>query len=177
MTNDENETARELINSAFRDLQHNKPLVRSMRDFAEMLACQLRDETELFTALLDAQEAALLSISVHEHGNYTDHDDQRQLASLSVEVLAKIRHDDSPLLPNLNNPKKHHAYAIALATTADDGDTALLLLLATRQGDQLLAIATNDADRNSSAWHADNDKEMPTDLRDTLHELAKAATR
>lgn len=177
MTHDEENTARELIASAFADIAKAADRVNSPSDLARFVAKSLRDETELFAGLKDANEACLFSIGIHQHGT-SPNDETMNLGSLEIEILAKVRHDNSPLLGYLNNPKKHYAYALALVTERDD-EAALLLIMGTRDRRRLFALAIeNEADAH--AWQDDDDdtdREMPADLRATVNALTEAAAR
>lgn len=175
MTNEEENTARELIASAFADLGRDADKVNTHADLARFVAKSLRDETEFYNCLKDANEAALLSIVVHDHGT-SQHNEKMNLGSLQIEVLAKVRHDNSPLLGNLANPHNYYGYALALVSERD-GDTALVLVMATRDRQQLFAIAVDDADKTNEAWHYDGSEKVPDDLAATIAALSEAVAR
>ena len=174
MTQDEENTARELISRAFADIGRDAPRVDSLTDLAKMVVKHLKDETDFYEALRDQDDAALISITIHEHGT-SDHDETKSLGTMEVEVLAKVKQENSPLLANLANPKKYFAYGLAFVSERDD-DQALLLVIGTADQRHLFALAV-DGEDESSAWQARPHDEMPETLRETVTALANAAAR
>lgn len=174
MTNDDENTARELISRAFADIGRDAPTVNSATDLAKIVVRQLKNETDFYETLRDQNDAALIAITIHEHGT-ADHNKKMNLGTMEVEVLAKIKQENSPLLANLANPKKFYAYAIAFVAERDD-ESALLLVIGTNEGRHLFALAI-DGDDDASAWQARPGDEMPDGLRETVTALSEAAAR
>ena len=174
MTQDDENTARELISRAFADIGRDAPRVDSLTDLAKMVVKHLKDETDFYEALREQDDAALISITIHEHGT-SSHDERMNLGTMEVEVLAKVKQENSPLLANLANPKKYFAYGLAFVSERDD-EQALLLVIGTADQRHLFALAIDGHDE-PSAWQARPNDEMPETLRETVTALAKAAAR
>jgi hypothetical protein len=154
MTNDENETARELIDGVFIDAGKNAPKANSVTELLELIASTLRDETDFIDSLKRSQ-TALIEIAVQELGaNPADSD--AHLAMCGIQVLA---YSDTPapveLLDRIHNDARQ---ALALANYAElpSGDSALLLLVAVG-GDLFAAVGEINNDRNVTAFALDPD--------------------
>lgn len=174
MTNDDENTARELISQAFADIGRDAPKINSVTDLAVMVVQHLKDETDFYNALREQDEAALFALTMHQHGT-APHNETMNLGTMEIEVLAKIKQENSPLLANLANPKKYYAYGIAFVAERDD-ERALLLIIGTNDHRHLFALAI-DGDDNASAWQSRDGDEMPDTLRETVTALSKAAAR
>jgi len=176
MTNDENEKARELINSAFADAQPLGEAINSPTDLARAIARKLRDQKQFVKALLkEGDSAALMEIVVTEHTQPTD--TERGTGALSIQVLAKIDNSTPALLHRLANTTNATAYATATASTID-GETGLVLVMATPQH-CLFAVATDEGEAGYTLGEceADTDHPVPTDLRELVLALQAAAKR
>lgn len=174
MTNDEQNTARELITNAFSDLIGSAEQIHRPTDIAKLIAKNLKNDSNWWNKLRNHDDAALLAVRMHEHGT-NPQDPRANLGSLEVEVIARIPHKEATILNSLTNPTEHYAYAIAVAAEhPEHHDHALLLIMATRQHGTLLAIAIDDDEQTLEAWRDDHDREMPDDLRATITALNKA---
>lgn len=173
MNNDQENTARKLIASAFDTSNISK--VSGPRDLAKMLAKNLRDDPDLFPGLLNSPEAVLLTVKMNELTDSTEN--SPALGALEVELVARIKHQESPLLDILTNPEQqNYAYAIALAAEDEEKQSGLMLIFCTRTGNNYLALALNDNDKTIETWQADHHEPMPNDLARTVEKLSKAIT-
>jgi hypothetical protein len=174
MTPDDENTARELLASAFADIARDAPKINGVADLAKMVVKHLKDETDFYDALQQQDDAALFAITIHEHGTAA-HDNKMNLGTMEIEILAKVKQENSPLLANLANPRQYFAYGLAFVSERDD-ERALLLVIGTADQRHLFALAIDGHD-DASAWLARPHDEMPETLRKTVTALAKAAAR
>jgi len=179
MTNDDENTARELINAAFAEnkkLREIHDVIKSPTDLARELARQLRDEQNFITALLnDDDSAALLEIILTEHDKPTN--DKNGAGSMSVQVLARIETHSPALINRLANTTNAYAYGYVTAQTIDD-ETGLVLLLGTKR-DKLMAVATAD-DQDAYDYDeldTENLDNMPNGMKELLDALQTATKR
>lgn len=181
MTNDEHETARELIADALSDLGKDVPAINSPLDLARMVAESIRDDHEQREKLMNhAPACVLLSMSLHDYGKLNP-SDERELGGLEVEAIALCPHSEAPLLDQLANTRNAYAYALATAIKPDDEPIGVLLLMATRDSYKIAAVAIDNDDKSADAYLVTGKDtplgSVPDDMAATLDKLAGAITR
>lgn len=180
MTNDEQNTARELIEGAFADIINSAEKIETPADLAKTIARGLKADAEWYAKLREHSDAALLAIRVAHSGTHP-HNPAANLGHLEIEVLARIPHKEATLLNSLTNPTGNYAYALALAAEhPHDNHDALLVIMATKPHGVLLSIAINDDENTLEAWQHRPDElpdDMPDDLRATITALTKAVAQ
>jgi len=181
MNNDDENTARELIENALRDAVTT---VNTPQDLAAMIAAGLRDDQH-HTQRLAAIEphAMLMRVNVHELGKLEHEPRRHTCGALELEALATVPHSEPDLLNYLANTGNTYGYALAMHCTPPDEPTgAIILLLATRDGLQLAAVAVNDDEKTSDGYLIENDANeaghpLPPEMAATLKQLAAAVAR
>jgi hypothetical protein len=180
MTNEEENTARELINGAFMEAGQNAPTANSITELLELIASRLRDESEFIDALKNHSQTALVEIGVKHLGTNPANEDA-QLGMVGVQVLA-YANTPAPveLLNRIHNDERQ---ALALANYAElpSGETALLLIVAHANGDLFAAVGEINYDRQVTAFalsDADIDERADSPaMADTARALIRAAER
>ena len=172
MNDEQEQLAQQLIDSAFTDTQITK--IAGPINLVEMLAKNLRDDPDLFDKLVTSPEAVLLTVKMNELTESTE--TKPGIGALEIELVAQLKHKESPLLQLLGNPSsENYAYAIAIGAKDEDDLAGLMLIFCTRTGENFLALALDDDERTVSAWNAENEK-LPDDLAKTVAQLSKAVT-
>lgn len=182
MTNDEQKTARELIENALADIGKNIPQVKSPLDLARMVAESIRDDHEQRDKLAHhSPSAVLLALDIQDYGKMNDNDEAVGLGGLSVEAIALCPHSEAPLLDHLANGKNIYAYALAILAQPDDEPVGVMLLMATRDHYKIAAVAIDDDDKSADAYLVSGKDtplgSVPDDLANTLDKLEAAITR
>lgn len=184
MTDDEQNTARELIENALSDLTTNAQNIETPLDLVKMVAASIRDNDEHRDALeKQAPHALLMEWQIEQYGRATDPNDNREktLGGLGVRALATCQTHEPDLLDYLLAGEKTYAYALASAVRADDGELGVIVLAATRDGWQIAGVAATDPDRTCDAYIITRETAgltgTPPDLLATLEKLAAAVAR
>lgn len=174
MTHDDEQTARDLIGSAFSDAMAGAPTVDNPIQLVELIAAQMRDHAELIEPLRNGL-SALLAIEVHQLGelNATKH------AGIVGVHLVSFTPDPTAehLLKRLAGDGSS-AYALVHHAQPDDEPAALVMLTAAPTGALLGTVAQIDGARSIESHPVELEQitEHPETAR-TMRALVAAATR
>lgn len=181
MTNDDENTARELIENALADAVTT---VETPQQLAEMIAAGLRDDEHHKQRLAAIEPHAMLfRVNVHELGKLNNEPRRHTCGALELEALAAVPHSTPDLLDHLAATGNTYGYALAMhSTPPDQPHSAIVLLLATRDGLQLAAVAVDDNDKSADGYLIENDtnqhdQPIPPEMAATLKKLAAAVAR
>ena len=167
---DEQRTARELLESVAADAMKDAPKVESVNDLLEMIADKLRDEPDVMEQIRDNQLTGLAQIAIHDLGTTTNAN-QMRAGMVGLSFLA-FTNNPGPI-DLLNTMHNTDATALALIShiAADDGDQALMIIAAKDDTALLVAVAETTGQRNSGAFAIDRDELLeraPTNARNSL---------
>lgn len=179
MTDDEQNTAKQLIESALGDMTKNLTQIETPLDLAKMVAASLRDDHEQRAAINAASPAALLmSWQIENYGMANPNDETKHLGGLGVSLLASCPMVEAPLLDQLARTENTYALALAAIIRPDDNDpAAVTLLVATRDNWQIAAVAVDDDEKFTDAYLLTDDAPVPDTLAATMKKLAAAVNR
>jgi len=182
MNPDDDNTARDLIESAFSETITR---LRTPQDFAQMIVTGLRDDPTQRAYLVDAAPRALLyALRVHPLGQLSTETRPHHCGALGLEILGQCDANTPELLHHLANPQQLYGFALGVHAQPDDQThPAVLLLAATIDGLQLTALAIENDDKEAAGWliengkRLDDDDPLPPDLAATLDALTAAVHR
>lgn len=180
MTEDEQNTARHLINSALGDMAENLTQVETPLDLAKMVAASLRDDHEQRAAInAAAPHALLMAWQIENYGMTNPNDETKHLGGLGVRLLASCPMVEAPLLDQLANTGNAYAYAIAAIVHPDNDEITpgITLLVATRDGWEIAAVAVDDDEKTTDAYQLTETMPVPDTLAATMKKLAAAVQR
>lgn len=152
MTNEEEETARELIQGAFTEQMNGAPTVNDGRQLLEMVAGSLRDEPD-FVAELRAGKSALVEIQLHELGK---HSEEKSAGLVRVSILSlSTDQAQTDLIARLTNDKATGLALVNYAKTSDG--EALMFLIASPNGELAGAMAELTGNKETAAFFLDDE--------------------
>lgn len=153
---DEQRTARELLESVAADAMKDAPAIDNANDLLTMIAEKLRDEPDLVEPIHNRKQTALALIQIHDLGK-PSRDSHKRAGVVGVSFLAFT--DNPAPIDLLNTMHNTDETALALIThqTADDGDQALLIIAAKDDSALLVGVGEITGDRNSGAFAISRD--------------------
>jgi hypothetical protein len=177
MNNDDEQTARDLIGSAFADAMAGAPTIETPTQLLEMVATALRDEKHIVEQLR-AGLCALLAIEVHELGK---HSENKHAGMVGVHLVSFTPDPTAEHLLKRLTGDGSTAYALLQHAQPDDEPDALIMMTAAPTGALLGTIAQLSGPRivESHALDIDNidaGNEHPETTK-TMRALAAAASR
>jgi hypothetical protein len=137
MNNDDEQTARDLIGSAFADAMAGAPTIETPTQLLEMVASALRDEAHIVEQLR-AGLCALLAIEVHELGQ---HSENKHAGVVGVHLVSFTPDPTAEHLLKRLTGDGSTAYALLQHAQPDNEPDALLMMTAAPTGALLGTIA------------------------------------
>lgn len=165
---DEQRIARELLESVAADAMKDAPACNTPLELCEMIVARLRDESDLMDELRDGNKHALALIELHDLGAQPD--TTAHAGVVGIRFLCFTQQPPTELLGTMTNTDET-ALALMTYQTADDGDTALIMLAAKDPAALFFAVGQTNGDRFTHATAFDGD-ELRAKTADAPHTAA-----